>query len=151
MLEILTLRHGADDVLSGGPDFGVGCVHGVKQQPVLVASLQHQRLTTQDGDAVPLWNEKTLYWSSQENSAVIIHTLKATHMWIHKDKDTFTCRHTHLPYRGHLWGSATWCPVSGQWQNWTSPAGLYNPQTPAASTGLWIRRAALLQSDLQWF
>lgn len=58
VLAILTLRDGADDILSGGPDFSVGCVHGVKQQPVLVASLQHQRLTTQDGDAVPLWSEK---------------------------------------------------------------------------------------------
>lgn len=41
VLAILTLRGGADDILSGGPDFSVGCVHGVKQQPVLVASLQH--------------------------------------------------------------------------------------------------------------
>lgn len=51
---LLTLRKGADDILPRGPDFSIGCVHGVKPQPVLVASLQHQRLTTQDGDAVPL-------------------------------------------------------------------------------------------------
>ena len=60
VLVILTLREGADDILSRGANFSVGCVHGVKQQPVLVASLQHQRLTAQDGDAVPLWREQTI-------------------------------------------------------------------------------------------
>lgn len=76
---ILTLRQGADNILSRGADFSVGCVHGVKQQPVLVASLQHQWLTTQDGDAVPLWSVQTHCYTSEENSAVVIHTLRVTH------------------------------------------------------------------------
>lgn len=73
-LLILTLREGVDDILSRGPNFSVGCVHGVKQQPVLVASLQHQRLTAQDGDAVPLWSVQTHCCASQENSTVVIDT-----------------------------------------------------------------------------
>lgn len=53
----LTLREGVGEGLSRGSDFGVAGVHGVKQQPILVAPLEHQRLTAQDSDAVPLWRE----------------------------------------------------------------------------------------------
>lgn len=55
---MLTLRDGADNILSRWPDFCVGGVHGVKQEPVLIASLQHQWLSAKDGDAVPLLGEK---------------------------------------------------------------------------------------------
>ena len=49
-----TLREQADDVLSWGPYFGPGGVHGVEEQPVLIAPLQDQRLAADGGDAVPL-------------------------------------------------------------------------------------------------
>lgn len=48
------MREGTDDVLSRRAHFSISCVHGIKQQPVLISSLQNQRLTAQDGDTVPL-------------------------------------------------------------------------------------------------
>lgn len=72
---LLTLRDGADDALSRGPDFSIGCVHGVKQQPVLIPSLQHQWLAVQDGDTVPLLSEKKLIiavLANLENPASVI-------------------------------------------------------------------------------
>lgn len=75
----LTLREGTGDILSRGPNFSISCIHRVKQQPVLIAPLQNQWLTTQDGDAVPLWNIKTHYCTSEENPVVVIQTKTDTH------------------------------------------------------------------------
>lgn len=61
---ILTLRNGANDILSGGSNFSICRVHGVKQQPVLVAPFKYQRLAPQDGDTVPLRRVKTIYCTS---------------------------------------------------------------------------------------
>ncbi len=105
LLAILTLREGADEILSRRPNFSIGRVHGIKQQPVLVASLKHQRLTTQDGEAVPLWSGQTNHHTSQANSAAVIYIFRdtqkqheLTQKQVYKGQPTLT----HLPYRGHL-------------------------------------------------
>jgi len=50
----LTLGQGAGPLLSGGSDFSVAGVHRIKEQPVIISSIQYQRLTAQDRAAVPL-------------------------------------------------------------------------------------------------
>lgn len=53
-LVALTLRHGTKGLLSRGLDFSISGVHGVEEQPALIASLQHHGLTAENGSAVPL-------------------------------------------------------------------------------------------------
>lgn len=74
---ILTLRESVDGILSRGSNFSIGCVHREEQEPVLIAALQNQRLTAQDGDAVPLWSVQI-----GSKTALIIHP----HRHLHRQK-----------------------------------------------------------------
>ena len=163
----LTLWDGTGGLLSWWLDFSIGGVHGVEEQPALIATLQHHGLTAENGGAVPLWSTDMaivvephapflcplgsqnhlqplpLYryrTSHDKRSHIVFHVRSGAACIGHKSV---------LPWKGHLSGSAVWSPVWGLRHSWTSLAEPHNPQNLYASTILLRPPEASPQSGLQ--